>query len=135
MALSYERAERVLHAAMAKADEMGLGVSICVMDDYTHPVALGRMTKARRGTTSWACLGKTMVAAIWGRPSKEIAERMNSNTPQVRDHAQAMYGHRLIFLGGAVPLMDGDEVVGAVGVSGAMGGQDEEIAIAGAAAF
>ena len=135
MALSYEQADRILQASIAKANELGTGVSICVMDDYTNPVALARMDNARRGTTSWACLGKTMVAAIWGVPSKETAERMNRGTGEIKEHAQALYGHRLIFGGGAVPLMDGDELIGAIGVSGATGGQDEEIAIAGAAAL
>jgi uncharacterized protein GlcG (DUF336 family) len=132
MALTYGKADRVLKASIAKASELGIGVSICVMDDYTNPVAVARMDKARRGTTSWASMGKTMVAAIWGVPSKETAERMNRGTSEIKEHAQALYGHRLIFLGGAVPLKEGDEIIGAVGVSGGTGEQDEEIAIAGA---
>ena len=40
----------------------------------------------------------------------------------------------MIFAGG-VPLKRGDEVVGAVGVSGGLGKQDQAVAEAGAAAY
>ena len=40
----------------------------------------------------------------------------------------------MIFAGG-IPLKRGDQVVGAIGVSGGMGKQDQAVAEAGAAAF
>ena len=73
-----------------------------------------------------------MVAAVWGAPSEEISKRVPE---QAREHAQAMYGHRFIFLPGAYPLKDGDAVIGAVGVSGAAGGVDGQVAEAGVEAF
>lgn len=132
MALEYEQASVVVDACMARSRELGVAVSVCVMDDQAQPVLLARMTGTRRGTTSWAALGKTMVAAVWGAPSEEISNRVPE---QAREHAQAMYGHRFIFLPGAFPLKDGDAVVGAVGVSGAVGGIDGEVAEAGVGAF
>jgi uncharacterized protein GlcG (DUF336 family) len=41
---------------------------------------------------------------------------------------------RLIVFGGGIPLKDGEEVVGAIGVSGGTVDQDEEVAEAGVAA-
>jgi uncharacterized protein GlcG (DUF336 family) len=134
MALSYEEAERVLKGALAKAQEMGVRLSVAVVDETGNPVALARMTGARRGTTSLACQGKAMVAAIWGVPSADVAERM-SRSNEIRDHAQAAYGHRLLFLGGGLPLKSSDEVVGAVAASGGTGEQDLACAEAGVAAF
>lgn len=135
MTLSYEQAEQVLRACMAKAKELGVSVSIGIVDADAQPVALARMTGTRRGTTSWACQGKAMVAAIWGVPSKDTVARLAQTGREIIEHAQAMYGHRLVFLGGAYPLKDGDRLLGAVGVSGGTGAQDEEIALAGAAAL
>ncbi len=43
-------------------------------------------------------------------------------------------GRVMIFAGG-VPLKRGNQVVGAIGVSGGMGKQDQAVAEAGAAAF
>lgn len=132
MALSYEQASAVVDACMAKARELGIAVSVCVMDEQAQPVLVARMTGARRGTTSWAALGKTMVAAVWGAPSEEISQRVPE---QAREHAQAMYGHRFVFLPGAFPLREGDAIVGAVGASGATGGLDGQVAEAGVSAF
>ena len=132
MAMDYEKASAVVEACMTRSRELGVAVSVCVMDEQAQPVLLARMTGARRGTTSWAALGKTMVAAVWGAPSEEISKRVPE---QAREHAQAMYGHRFVFLPGGFPLMEGDTVVGAVGVSGAAGGVDGQVAEAGVEAF
>ena len=134
MALSYEDASKALSAALAKANEIGVGLSVAVVDDAGNPVALARMTGARRGTTSFACQGKAMVAAIWGVPSAEVAARFANNS-KIADHAQGLYGHRLLFLGGGLPLKVGDQVVGAIAASGGTGDQDLIVATAGAAAF
>ncbi len=132
--LTYERARAVLDACLARAEALGLGVSVAVVDEGGNPVAVARMTRARRGTTSHACQGKALVAAVWGAPSGEIAERL-SHLADVREHAQALYGHRLVFLGGGLPLVEGGRVVGAVAASGGTSAQDLEIATAGAAEF
>ena len=138
MSLSYEDAEIVLKACISKAEELGVRLSIAVVDEVANPVAIARMSGARRGTTSLACQGKAAVAAIWGVPSADTAERMSRNG-EIREHAQSAYGHRLLFLGGGLPLKAGDgddaEVVGAVAASGGSGGQDLEVAQAGVAAF
>ncbi len=132
MSVTYEQASTVMSACMAKAQELGIAVSICILDEQAHPVLLARMTGTRRGTTSWAALGKTMVASVWGAPSEEISQRVPE---QAREHAQAMYGHRFVFLPGAFPLKEGDAVVGTVGASGAAGGLDGQVSEAGVAAF
>ncbi len=138
MSLSYEDAEVVLRAGISKAEELGVRLSIAVVDEMANPVALVRMSGARRGTTSLACQGKAAVAAIWGVPSGETEERLSRNG-EIREHAQNAYGHRLLFLGGGLPLKAGDgddaEVVGAVAASGGSGGQDLEVAQAGVDAF
>jgi uncharacterized protein GlcG (DUF336 family) len=134
MELSYEAARRALDAALDKARELGAGLSVAVVDASGNTVALARMTGARRGTTSLACQGKAMVAAIWGVPSAETAERFSRNSA-IANHAQALYGHRLLFLGGGLPLKIDGEVVGAIAASGGTGEQDLAVATAGAKAF
>ncbi|MGE0056578.1 MAG: heme-binding protein [Dehalococcoidia bacterium] len=134
MELTYEDATRALNAALAKAQEIGVGLSVAVVDAAGNPVALARMTGARRGTTSFACQGKAMVAAIWGVPSADVAARMGAGGP-IAEHAQSLYGHRLLFLGGGLPLKSGDEVVGAIAASGGTGEQDLQVATAGVEAF
>ncbi len=130
MPLSYEQAERVLRAAMAKSDEMGWKMAIAVTDAEGHVVALARM--GARGTTGEVALGKAMVSAIYGASSQVIAERYGQS---IGVPLSIMHGGRLIFAQGAVPLKEGDVVVGGVGVSGSAAANDEVVAEAGAAAL
>ena len=132
MSLDYEQAERVLQASLAKANELGAKVAIAVLDDNAQPIAVAKMTGSRRGTSSWASLGKAIVSAVWGAPSADVAGRLPK---EVLEHGQAMYGHRLLFLRGGVPIKDGEMLMGSVGAAGGTGEQDEEIAQAGADAF
>ena len=131
MPLTYEQAERTLRAAMAKAQEMGLRMGISVVDDKGNLVAMGRMTGAGGGTADIS-LGKAKVAAAYGVASKVISERLPQS---ITIPLTVMNGGRLVFSQGAVPLKEGDVVVGAVGASGNTPENDELVAEAGAAAL
>ena len=72
MALTYEQAERVLRAAMAKAQEMGVTMGVSVTDEKGHPVATGRMNGAG-AVTAEVSLGKAIVSAQYGLPSAVIS--------------------------------------------------------------
>ena len=134
MTLSYEKARDVLEASMAKAKEMGVNLSIAVVDVVGNPVATARMTGTRAGATSFVSQGKAMASALWGVPSAELVERM-ARSNEIREHVHELYGHRLLFLEGALPLKEGDETVGAVAASGGNAEQDFAVATAGAEAF
>lgn len=131
MALTYEQAERVLQASMAKAEELGVRVSIAVTDDMGELVALCRMTGARRATPDVAA-GKARVSALMGGTSADVA---GSQPERIALSLTVLHGGRLVYWQGAVPIRDGDTAVGAVGVSGAPSAIDEQVALAGAEAF
>ena len=134
--ISFEAADRILKAAMTKAEQMGLAVSIAVLDEGTHPVAVGRMTGASEGTTSLICQGKAAVAAVWGVESRATSDRIGGTGGGIGRHAQELYGNRLVFEPGGVALREGSRVIGAVGVAGSTTPEkDEEIAAAAAAAL
>jgi uncharacterized protein GlcG (DUF336 family) len=76
--------------------------------------------------------GKAMVSAIFGRPSATFAERAGS---PVMQSINQMHQGRLVFGQGAVPITRGEDVIGAVGVSGGSSQQDEDLANAGIAAL
>ena len=130
MSVSYEQAQKVIAAAAVKADEMGMKMAIAVTDQEGHVVALARM--GGRGTAGEVALGKAMVSAIYGAPSQAMAERFGQS---IGVPLTLMHGGRLVFAQGAVPLKQGDEVVGAVGVSGSKPSDDEVVAQAGADAL
>ena len=76
---------------------------------------------------------KAYTARTFRRPSLEWASRTAGDAPQAGQRQLA----DVIPLGGGVPIMIGDEPIGGVGVSGAVGGQpaDEACAMAGVAAI
>ncbi|MBI2165485.1 MAG: heme-binding protein [Chloroflexi bacterium] len=127
--ITLAEAERVLQAAKAKALQIGVRVGITVVDSRGDPV-IALKTDGANHFTFDASRGKAHVSAVFGVPSGETAARADS--PVFRSLVM-MEGGRLIFSIGAVPLKQGSEVIGAIGVGGATGEQDEEIARAGAA--
>ena len=76
---------------------------------------------------------KAYTARTFRRPSLEWAERTAPGTTRAGQRELA----DVIPLGGGVPIMIGDEPIGGLGVSGAVGGQpaDEACAFAGVAAI
>lgn len=125
--LALAGADAVVKAAEAKAAAMGLKVSVVVVDPSGVPIVMRRMDGASLVGPDIA-LAKARTAAGFKRPTKAM-----------QDALMAPEGMRLLTLpatlvDGAVPVMAGGELVGAVGVSGATSAEDGEIAGAGAAA-
>jgi glc operon protein GlcG len=132
MSLTLAQAEIVIAAARRKAQEMGLAVAIAVLDLRGDDVLVARMDGARY-TAFEISRGKALVSASFRQPSADMAGMADAPVPR---RVNALNHERMIFGQGAVPLTVGDgPPLGAVGVSGALPAQDEEIAAAGAAAL
>ena len=129
--INLEEAERVLQAAKAKAIQLGVPMSIAVVDPRGDPVGALRMDIAKFLTFDVA-RGKAFAAAFWGIPSGDMTAV--ADNPVIRSVVM-MEGGRIIPGQGAVPLLRGAYVIGAVGASGGTGQQDEEVAKAGANAL
>lgn len=131
MALRLSDAQTVLDAVMAKADSMGVKLSVAVVDARGDLVAFVRMDGARYFTANVA-RGKAMVSATFGAPSKQLQE--SAGAP-IFEQISEWTGGGFVYYEGAVPLLRDGEVVGAVGASGASGEEDEAAAQAGADAL
>ena len=130
--LTLDESLRMLEAARAKADDIGVRVTIAVLDPRGDLVALHRMDGAL-----WRSVpisqGKAAASAAWDAPSGDLADRWDQ--PVVRALSMMEQG-RIIPWQGALPVRRPDgAMVGAVGVSGARPAQDEEVAAAGLAAL
>ncbi len=124
MPVTLRQAQKILKAAEASAASQNLKVSIVVVDNRGDPVAMCRMDGARHFTPDIA-RGKAMVSAMFNQPSAAMAER--ATNPIMQTLNQMNLG-RLVFGQGALPILKGNEVQGAIGVSGATSQQDEDIA-------
>ncbi len=130
MAITLKEAEAAVRAAQGKAEALAIKVSVSVVDDHGDLVAYARMDGARFYTAD-VSRGKAMVSAWFGQPSGDMAAR--ASNPVFQSISQ-MNGGRLVFGQGAVPVVRGGQVAGAIGVSGGSSAQDEECAVAGRAA-
>lgn len=125
-------ARRIIAAAEKKAEEIGKPMNIAVVDAGGNLVAHVRMDKAWIGSIDIA-INKAWTARAFEIQTKALAELSQSGDQFFGIHV-SNHGRVMIFAGG-VPLKKGDQVVGAVGVSGGMGKQDQAVAEAGADAF
>ena len=132
MSITQEEAHAVVGAAVVKAQELGVRMAISVVDDHGELVASSRMDGMKFGFAMDLSRGKAMATVLWGgRPSGDLAERA---ALPVFQGVKELYNGKVIYAQGAVPIKKGDEVIGAVGCGGAAPAQDEECAVAGAAA-
>src|SRR5437868_8415383 len=125
-------AKRIIAAAEKKAEEIGQPMNIAVVDAGGNLVAHVRMDKAWIGSVDIA-INKAWTARAFDISTKELAEFSQSGDQFFGIHASNR-GRVMIFAGG-IPVKRGDQVMGAVGVSGGMGKQDEAVAEAGVGAF
>ena len=129
--LTYAGARAALDAAVAHAETIGVSVNVCVADHTGDALATARMDGAALLSYSIAVDKAYTVAAFQGVPTHDWFDLIKGE-PALREGI--VHRDRLVVFGGGVPVRDGREVVGAVGVSGGSAEQDREIAEAGAAA-
>lgn len=133
MALKTADVQRMMQAAQAKAAEIGKPVTIVVLNSGGVALALERFGDP--GTfTSLVADGKAAGAALMGRDSSQLAG-MVERAPAFVNALIARNGGRFVPVAGGVVINQGDEMVGAIGVSGATADEDEQIAKAGAEAL
>lgn len=122
----------MLAAARAKAQQMNLSnIAISIVDARGDLVAMIRLDSAIWRTAP-VSRGKAFASAAFATPSGALQER--ADTPVVRSLMIQEDGI-LIPQQGAVPIMKDGVLIGAIGVSGALSSEDEEVAAAGVAAL
>lgn len=118
-------AEAVLAAARERAESLTVAVNIAVVDDAGLLVAFCRMDEAERPSGEIA-VDKAYTAAGFGFPTHEWPGFIGDD-PGLTVGIPAGIRRVIVFPGG-YPLRSGEDVVGAVGVSGGTPGQDADIA-------
>jgi len=129
MALTLSEANQIVHAAVAKAQELNIRISVAVCDAGGRLVAFNRMDGAI-WAGAYGSQGKAVASVAFGRASGELQERAGS--PIVQGIAAAEGGHMIVSQG-AVPIIRNGIVEGACGVGGGTAQQDEDCARAGVA--
>src|SRR6476660_7646324 len=126
--ITLEEARKIILAAEREAQSQGQPMNIAVVDAGGNLVSFARMDGA------W--LGSIQIAQkkAWTSRAFDIETKTLSKFAQPGADFYGIHvtnGGVTIFAGG-VPLMKGKEVVGAIGVGGGSGKQDQEVVEAGA---
>jgi uncharacterized protein GlcG (DUF336 family) len=130
MTIELHEAKQLLEAAEAKARELGIKVSTAVVDSHGDLLALSRMDGSRTFTPEVAT-GKAKVSALFQRPSDAFGEHAAA---PVMGFINQLNANRLVFVQGGLPIERDGGTIGAIGVSGGLAPQDEEVARAALAA-
>jgi uncharacterized protein GlcG (DUF336 family) len=125
-------ARRVIAAAEKKAREIGQPMNVAVVDAGGNLVSHVRMDGAWIGSIDIS-INKAFTARAFDLSTEELGKNSQPGQQFFGIHT-SNHGRIMIFAGG-VPLRRNGSVIGAVGVSGGSGSQDEAVANAGAAAF
>jgi len=126
--LTLEGARRAIAAAEAEARRDKAGGIIAVVDDGGNLIALERL-EGTFAAGARISIGKARTAALFKKPTRFFEELINKSRT-----AMAALDDFTPLIGGVPIVIDG-QIVGAIGVSGANSAQqDEEVALAGAAA-
>src|SRR3984893_2622939 len=127
-----EAAHHVIVAAERKALEIGTPMVIAIVDESGVLKALSRMDGAALLSVQVA-QDKAYTAAGFGLATDQWHDFIKNDPPLAAGATAGI--NRLVIFGGGYPIKVGDQVVGAIGVSGGHYSQDMQVAQAGLAAM
>jgi len=125
-------ARSIIAAAEKKAEEIGQPMNIAVADSGGNLVAHVRMDGAWIGSIDIS-INKAFTSRAFDIATRDLAKHAQPGGQFYGIHVSN--GGRIMIFAGGIPLKRNGKVVGAIGVSGGSGEQDQAVAEAGAAAF
>ena len=118
--ISLAMAQTIANGAMEKCKEMGFKVSVVVIDRAGLAIVMLRGDGAGLHTPEGADR-KAYTARTFRAPSADFVKRIQSDPTSFG----SIQYTRVLSLPGGLPIRVGDDVVGAVGVSGSPGKDDD----------
>jgi uncharacterized protein GlcG (DUF336 family) len=130
MKLTLDKADLIADKTLAKARAAKYRpMCVAVLDEGGHLKVLKREDKASMLRPQIA-LGKAWGAVGMGESSRSLGERLKER-PAFLGALSTMSQGKVVPVPGGVLILDGDEIVGAVGVSGGTAEEDEACAVEG----
>jgi uncharacterized protein GlcG (DUF336 family) len=129
--VAHDAASAAVQAAVKKAIELNIRINAAVVDSGGNLVAFLRMPGAYLHAIDIA-IDKAYTAASFGFPTEGWMPVLESS-PALKTGLP--HAKRLVIFAGGLPIRDGDQLVGGIGVSGGTAEQDAICAQAGNAAI
>lgn len=125
-AINLETAKKVAAGASAEARRNGWNVAIAIVDNHGLLVYYEMADDTQTASPAIA-VEKAKTSATFRRPSREFEDNIASGRVAVLGLPGATP------IEGGLPLVAGGKMIGAIGVSGVLSGQDAQVARAGLA--
>ena len=119
--ITLEDAKKAMAAAEAEARKNSWNVAIAILDAGANLILFQKMDDTQLGSVNIA-IGKGQTAVNFKRPTKALEDMIAGG----RQVFLAVEG--ITPLQGGLPVMVDGKLIGAVGVSGVMSSQDEQVA-------
>ena len=130
--ISLADAQQLIHAAISKATELGLSIAATIVDESGVMKLFARMDGAPLIAVD-ASRKKAITAVGFGMPTGEPWFNFIKDDAILRE---GVHGFRdFMLMGGGVPILSGNQVIGAIGISGGHYSQDQECANAAVASL
>ena len=123
--ITLAQAQAMIEAGKVKADELGVPSNIAVVDAGNNLTAFVRQDGAWLGSIEIA-QDKAFTARAFDAATGDLYE-MSQPGGSLYGITSSNRGQVITFQGG-LPIMSGEEIIGAVGVSGGTVEQDQEVA-------
>ena len=130
--VTLDDARKIVAAAERKAAAIGQPMNIAVADSGGNLLTHVRMDGAWLGSIDIS-INKAFTARAFDIATRDLAAPSQPGGQFYGIHASN--GGRIMIFAGGIPLKRAGKVIGAIGVSGGSGEQDQAVAEAGAAAF
>lgn len=131
LSISQSAADRLIEAASAKAQEIGVPMCISVVDESGTLKAFRRMDGAALLSVEIAT-NKAFTAISFGMATHEWFDFIKNDPPLLHG---IVHTPRLVVFGGGYPIREDGQVIGAIGISGGHYSHDMEVAQAAVAAL
>ena len=129
--ITTRQANAAIDAARIKSGQIATKMNIAIVDAGANRMAFSRMDGAWLGSIDIS-IKKARTARYFDMNTGEIGKLSQPGGPLYNiEHSN----EGLITFPGGIPLMEGDTVIGAIGVSGSSVENDHTVAAAGAAAI
>jgi glc operon protein GlcG len=119
--ITLEGAKKAMAAAETEAQKNNWAVAIAILDAGANLILFQKLDGTQLGSVNIA-IGKAKTAVNFKRPTKALEEMIAGG----RQVFLAVEG--ITPLQGGLPVMADGKLIGAVGVSGVMSSQDEQVA-------
>lgn len=131
--MDYTQAQKAIENAIKKAENLGIRVSVAVVDQYGDLIAFARMKGALKISPEFA-ISKAYSSGTLGFATADMAPFAQEGKPYFG--LTSIFGGRITTIAGGLPIMKNGELIGGIGVGGSHDvAQDVECAKAALEAF